>query len=146
MAIDTTGEWWKGDRPEDIREYLEALTADEYRSDDFRLSRCSCGSTLFSVLADKDEGAACRKCTTCGSTSYICDSEDVWEEAEPEQWTCVGCDTDLANVGVGYSLRDPDGDIRWIYLGIRCGNCGVLGCYAGWKIDYSPSRHLLDQA
>jgi hypothetical protein len=23
--------------------------------------------------------------------------------------------------------------------------CGILGCFAGWKIDYAPSRQLLEQ-
>jgi hypothetical protein len=29
---------------------------------------------------------------------------------------------------------------------MRCIKCGVLGCYAEWKIDYSPSMHLLESA
>jgi hypothetical protein len=30
-------------------------------------------------------------------------------------------------------------------VGVRCPRCGVLGCFAGWKIGFSPSRHLLDR-
>lgn len=46
------------------------------------------------------------------------------------------------NVTVGFSRRD-DGEVRWVYLGLRCIEDSVLGCYADWKIDYSPSIQLL---
>ncbi|MGA7753515.1 MAG: hypothetical protein WCB05_11810 [Candidatus Sulfotelmatobacter sp.] len=49
-----------------------------------------------------------------------------------------------ANVGVGFSLYD-DGEIRWVYFGERCSACGILGCFAGWKVAYSPSKQLLEQ-
>lgn len=45
-------------------------------------------------------------------------------------------------VGVGFALRD-DGDVRWISIGLLCVQDGTLGVYADWKIDYSPTDHLL---
>ena len=45
-------------------------------------------------------------------------------------------------IGVAFSLRD-DGDVRWITVGGRCVACGGLGAYTDWKIDYSPTNHLL---
>jgi len=50
----------------------------------------------------------------------------------------------ILNVGVGFSLYD-DGEVRWLYLGERCSKCGILGCFAGWKVGYSPSKGLLEQ-
>ena len=39
-----------------------------------------------------------------------------------------------------------DGEIRWVSVGLRCGSDGLLGVYTDWKIDYSPSRQLLEGA
>jgi hypothetical protein len=38
-----------------------------------------------------------------------------------------------------------DGEVHWLYVGERCVRCGTLGCFAGWKIAYSPSKQLLEQ-
>ncbi|MCA9678599.1 MAG: hypothetical protein H6709_02005 [Kofleriaceae bacterium] len=144
MSIDRSGKWWKGTAPEDIAGFLTAYADEGYEVAAFRLARCACGSVEFKLDADDDEGAARRTCTRCGTAHFICDSDDAWEEAEPESWTCVECTSDRANVGCGFSLRDG-GDVRWIYVGVRCASCGVLGCFAGWGIDYGPSGHLLDE-
>jgi hypothetical protein len=37
------------------------------------------------------------------------------------------------------------GEVRWLYVGDRYSNCGILGCYAGWKVAYTPSKQLLEQ-
>jgi hypothetical protein len=67
MSIDTTGKWWKGTEPADIREYLVAYTEDGYSVNEFRLARCSCGSDIFNLGADDDEGVAKRTCLKCNS-------------------------------------------------------------------------------
>lgn len=144
MSIDKSGKWWVGSSPEDVREYLEAYSADGYKVTEFRNTKCSCGSSEFRLAADDDEGCAQRTCVSCGKTQFICDSEEYWAGATPEEWKCVECNSTSANVGVGFSLYE-DGEIRWLYIGERCAGCGVLGCFAGWKVAYSPSKHLLDQ-
>ena len=50
----------------------------------------------------------------------------------------------ILDVGVGFSLYD-DGEVRWLCVGERCPKCGILGCFAGWKVGYSPSKGLLEQ-
>jgi hypothetical protein len=55
------------------------------------------------------------------------------------------CGDEAFEVGVAFSLRE-DGDVRWITVGGLCVACGVLGAYADWKIDYSPTDHLLTAA
>jgi hypothetical protein len=146
MAVNKTGKWWIGDQPNDIREFLEAHASDGYEVHEFRLSKCECGSERFLLWADDDEGCAKRQCVICNRQHFICDSSDYWEDAKPVQWACVECEmeSNAYNVGTGFSLYE-DGDIRWLYIGVRCPVCGVLGCFAGWKIAYSPSRQLLDQ-
>jgi hypothetical protein len=145
MSIDKSAKWWIGTDSNDIKEYLQAYAADGYKVSEFRLGKCSCGSDVFTLLADDDEGCARRTCVSCGQEEFICDSEEFWADASPEEWKCVECGSDRANVGVGFSLYE-DGEIRWLYVGERCSNCGVLGCFAGWKVAYSPSKQLLDQA
>lgn len=147
MAIDRKPEWWVGDQPDDLREYLEAYAPEGYEVHEFRLSECTCGSNQFLLWADDNEGCAKRRCSSCGREHFICDSEDYWDDAAPDQWTCLECNAtgNSCNIAIGFSLY-PDGEIRWLYVGVRCSACGILGCFAGWKIAYSPSRHLLDQA
>jgi hypothetical protein len=147
MAIDKSGKWWWGDGPQDLRDYLVAYSEDNCLATEFRLAMCACGSLVFSSEIDAHEGVARRKCVGCGIEHFLCDSQEVWDDASPKPWKCgTRCKSREANICIGFALRDDHQDIRWVYLGMRCTKCGVLGCYAEWKIDYSPSLHLLDLA
>ncbi|MFZ0824055.1 MAG: hypothetical protein WAM87_10400 [Terriglobales bacterium] len=145
MSIDKSGKWWIGTSVDDLREYLEAYSADNYCIHEFRPAKCKCGGETFELLADDDEGCAKRTCTSCAIGKFICDSEEYWSDATPGQWKCIECGSTSANIGVGFSLYE-DGEVRWLYVGERCANCGILGCLAGWKIAYSPSKQLLERA
>lgn len=141
MSVDKTGKWWVGDQPTDIREFLEAYASAGYEINEFRLAKCPCGSEGFLLWADDDEGCGRKQCESCKLFSFICDSEEYWQDANPKQWKCTICKSKAktCNVGVGFSLYE-DGEIRWLYIGERCLSCGVLGCFAGWKVAYAPSR------
>jgi len=145
MTIDTSGEWWVGSDPGDLAEYLGAYASDDAPVTAFRLSQCDCSSITFSLDADDDEGCAKRTCCQCAREYLICDSAEYWQDASPVHWQCINCHSEKTNVGVGFSLYE-DGDVRWLYIGVRCANCGVLGCFAGWKVAYGPSGQLLSQA
>jgi len=144
MTIDTSGKWWVGSEPTDIAEYLEGYASAGYEVHDFRLARCKCGSISFLLDADDDEGVARRTCTACETKHFVCDSEEFWDEAQPERWVC-GCSSEAANIGVGFSIYPKRGGIRWLYIGTRCSACGVLGCFAGWKVGTSDSMDLLEK-
>ena len=144
MSIDKSGKWWIGSKAADIAEYLREYTADDYPVEDVRLTKCMCGSEVFHISVDRDEGAARRRCVKCQTENFICDAEEYWAEAEPESYTCVECKSQSANIGAGFALYE-DGEVRWLYLGVRCAVCGVLGCIADWRVGYAPSRHLLEQ-
>lgn len=147
MAIDKSGKWWIGEAPEDLEEYLAAYSEDGHPMDEFRLVRCPCGSTIFHLEADYNEGVARRTCMKCRKRHFICDSGEFWAEAEPEKFKCIECGSIRANIGVGFSLYKAKArDVRWIYIGVRCAKCGVLGCFADWKVGYGPSTQLMDQA
>jgi len=146
VAIDKTGKWWVGDRPEDVDEYLREYTSDSYPIKEFRLAKCPCGSVEFGLQADRDEGVARRSCSACKKAHFICDSEEFWDDAGPKTWTCVECGSKRANVGVGFSMYDDDPTgVRWVYVGERCAQCGVLGCFADWKVALSNALHLLEK-
>jgi hypothetical protein len=125
------------------RGFLEAYATEGYEVHDFRLATCECGSHSFHLEADDNEGVAKRTCSKCTRHHFLCDSEEYWEDAEPQMWKCIECNSEDANIGVGFSLYEDDGEIRWLYVGYRCARCGVLGCFAGWKIAYAPSKQLM---
>ncbi|HEX7013149.1 MAG TPA: hypothetical protein VF161_10390 [Steroidobacteraceae bacterium] len=136
---------WVGDRPQDIADYLAAYGGESYPVHAFRLAKCSCGSLEFELEADDNEGTARRTCAVCGKRHLICESEEYWDGSRPEKWQCVDCRSSDANVGVGFSLDSQSGEVTWLHVGYRCANCGVLGCFVGWKVSYTPSRQLLEK-
>jgi hypothetical protein len=80
---------------------------------------------------------------SAAKTEFIGDSAELWDEADPKKCVCP-CKADRFEIGVGFSLRQ-DGEVKWITVGERCLKCGVLGSFADWTVDYSPTHHLLDQ-
>jgi hypothetical protein len=146
MAINKTGKWWLGDDAADIRGFLESYASKGYEVNDFRLARCTCGPQVFSLEADDNEGVARRTCAACGIQHYVCDSEGFWGDANAEACVCPECGSSAMNVGVGFSLyRDDPTGIRWLYVGVQCSQCGVLGCFAGWKVAMGNALHLRDK-
>ena len=147
MSIDTSGTWWTSDDANDIRGFLEAYSDDGgYPVSEFTLSRCTCGSIEFELDADDEEGWATRTCKACGGKHLICDSAESQDDAEPERWACVECKGYTCNVGVGFALYKRSRDIKWLYVGCRCPRCGILGCFAGWKVGYGDSERLIGMA
>lgn len=131
-GIDRSGQWWKSARPEVIQKYLASYMADGYPMHEFRLVRCGCGSQRFGLDADDCEGVARRTCAECGEVRFICDSEQYAEDAEFEHCACVECGGDIHNIGVGFSTPGDGKWVRWLDVGVRCDDCGTLGCFAGW--------------
>ena len=105
----------------------------------------SCGGTQFTLSIDNDEGFAARRCTSCGGSFLMLDSEAA--DADPGEAACP-CGSEIFEIAVDFALGDDgghNGDVRWVYLGLRCVKDDVLGVYADWEIDYSPTAHLLAQ-
>ncbi|MFI0405232.1 hypothetical protein [Actinomadura sp. 3N508] len=141
--IDTSGELWRGEDFADLAAFIREYQAEGYAVGEVTESVCGqCGGRAFRVLAGQD--AAQRTCTGCGTSEFIVDSADYWEEAEPDECECP-CGGDEFAAAVGFSLR-PDGDVRWVSLGLRCLADGTLGVYTDWKINYGPSAHLVTKA
>ena len=143
-VIDKSGDWWKGDSLTDLSEFVVEFTSRNYQADDIRPSRCvSCGGTTFELLVDDDEGCARRVCCECNVGAFLADSEDYWDDAGPGAAEC-SCGASSFELVSGFSLLET-GEVRWVTIGARCPGCGILGVYAEWKIDYEPSRQLLEK-
>lgn len=143
-VIDKAGTWWTGRSFEDLAEYIRIHTSLGYPAGDIRRCVCGdCGGHVFGLDIAQAEGCAQRICVGCLNEFLIADSEDYWDQVNIETAACP-CGYETFEIGVGYSLRES-GEIRWVTVAGRCVVCGILGVYTDWKIDYEPSRHLLDR-
>ena len=113
MTIDKTGKYWRGTEAADIDEHVTAFEAGGYPIARVVHSRCSgCGGTAFGLWVDDTEGYADRRCIACGQVTRLLDSDDVGDDAEPEECACP-CGGEAFELAVGYALRDG-GDVRWV--------------------------------
>ncbi|WP_051366975.1 hypothetical protein [Hamadaea tsunoensis] len=143
--IDSNGRFWRGENFDDLVEYLREFQPGGYPVEHVNELTCpECAGGTFYVEADDTEGAALARCAACQTIQYIADSVDYADEADLVECACP-CANETFAIAVGYALRH-DQEIRWISVGLRCIQDGILGVYADWKIDYSPSRHLLTTA
>jgi hypothetical protein len=64
------------------------------------------------------------------------------EEAEPTECECP-CGSSVFEITVGVALYRESEDVRWLYVGCRCVECGLTACYGDWKSEYLDYRKLL---
>ncbi|MGV9310588.1 hypothetical protein ACWDR0_00130 [Streptomyces sp. NPDC003691] len=107
----------------------------------------ACGGRTFLVLVNAS--GAERKCSGCDATAFIADTGEYWDDGEDADWEgdepgLAGCPCggEEFEAAVAFSLG-ADGEVRWVTVGLRCTDDGFCGVYADWKIDYSPTGHLL---
>jgi len=144
MAIDKGKKYWHGDSPEDIIEYLDEYSESEI--DKVVITKCrQCSSDIFTFKADSFEGAIEVTCIACKEKRLLLDSEEHWDECEPEEASCPKCKESQFNVAIGFVHRES-GEVKWVYIGNRCAKCGVLGSCGDWKINYSPTDEMENNA
>ncbi|MDP6445557.1 MAG: hypothetical protein QGG36_16800 [Pirellulaceae bacterium] len=144
MAVRKKGEYYYADSQLEIREVLAEYSADNaYPIDHFADAECDeCGGRLFALELDDLQGAAVRICAACESEHAIGDSEDYLDEAEFEGCECI-CGCEALEITGGVALYDGSEDVRWLYIGCRCPECGVTGCYGDWKNEFNGYQKLL---
>ena len=145
MSIDKSGKYWKGKTLDDLKQYIIGFA--EYKPELIKQSVCECSNKIFNITHEPDEGFVKIKCSQCGKEKYIADCAEIEDEIDPEKLTCQ-CKSEDFEVCVGFSFIKEDEeniDIKWITVGARCIECGMLGSPADWKIDYSPSLHLINK-
>lgn len=142
VTIDKRRKWWRGTDAADLDEMLRAFSADGHPVERIEHARCaSCGSAVFAVRLDDDEGFAQRTCVACRSVVLLLDSDEDVDEVEPGDAACP-CGGEQFQVAVGFAFYQQSRDVRWVYVALRCVSDGVLGVYCDWKIDYAPTNHL----
>ena len=144
MVLKKRGEYWFGDDHQDIRESIRLHSRSSYLASRFSDATCPCGGNVFSVYFDECQGCAVRVCRNCDGDHFIGDSGDYLDDAELGEATCV-CGGCSFQVSVGVSLYEGTSDVRWLFLGFRCVDCGITGVYADWKNEYPGFEKLLSR-
>jgi hypothetical protein len=143
MAVTKRGQLWKGTSADDLGEMLTAYARSgaESMHEVVPVACGGCGGRTFRLEVDDEEGYARRTCSGCAGTHAMLDSAEQEDGAEPEECACP-CGGEEFELAVGFA-RNPDGDIRWVFVAARCIADGSLGVYTDWSIDYLPAEHLL---
>jgi len=147
MTIDKSQEYWKGRKAEDVIEYLKLYSGDEITKT--VMVKCDiCGSDKLLAEVDSDEGAIKIVCPNCKRERFLLDSEEYWNDCEPDVIRCPDCNNDIFNIGIGFVYRKNDSHyesnnpVKWVYIGNRCVKCGLLGSCGDWGINYAPTDNL----
>jgi hypothetical protein len=96
----------------------------------FKHLSCSCGGSEFYLFSDDNEGGAFAICTACSLEQDIENSKRYIEE---KQQNICNCDNEKLNIGIGKAYFEGSKDLRWIYVGAECNDCGLSGVYVDWK-------------
>jgi hypothetical protein len=136
MTIDRSGDWWRGSAAADLDEYLASIRGATARRVP---ARCPCGGAEFRVAVDDHDDCAARTCAVCGATHVMLESDERWEEAQPEECQCP-CGADRFDVAV--AVAPGAGGPARVTVALRCVACGVLGVYAEWD-SAAPVERLV---
>ena len=138
--IDKSRDYWYGDSADDINEYLREYS--ECSSIEVKSVICNnCGNDALHLRVDQKEDAIRVKCPKCGYKKILLDCEEIWQNAKPRLRKCPECETKEYNIRAGF-VRRENGSVKWVYIGNRCTNCGLLGSYLDWKVSYEPTDEM----
>ncbi len=139
--IDKSGEWWVGETPDDIDEYLVEYSEDN--SIDIKQVKCnSCGCDSLYLRLDRNEDAIQVVCPKCKHKKILLDGEDVWAEAKPKAYHCPICKKRTTyNIKAGFIRRD-NGSVKHVYMGNMCTECYTLGSVMDYRISYEPTDEM----
>jgi hypothetical protein len=145
MTLQKRGKYWYGNNHSDIHQEIARYSkANSYVAQHFADAMCKCGSKVFRLLLDDNEGAAVRICGACANEHPIGDSGEFLAEAELDECVCP-CGSEQFEISVGVSLYDGSEDVKWLYVGCRCQTCGLVAVYGDWKNEFEGYRELLAQ-
>lgn len=137
--IEVGDDAWRGTEPRDVEGFLRAYAEEAYAITRVKPAKCDCGSVVFQIEGDADEGAVRGKCVDCGVLYWGYESKDYWVDSKPELLDCPLCGGSDVNVAVGIAPYEHDTQAtRWVYIGVRCLGCRCLGCPIEWKLDGDP--------
>ncbi len=96
----------------------------------------------FGLKLDDDAGVAVRRYGGCNTEHPIGDSDEYLDEAQLAECSCP-CGHELFEISVGVALYDDSQDVRRLYLGCRCAQCGLTAVYGDWKNECEDYQSLL---
>lgn len=134
------GDWWGNDFAALVNFLTNKVST--FPIEGIVQARCSCGCTIFSLVADRSEGCAKRICINCNQKSFICNSQESWSEARPKKIHCV-CRSVRFEIGVGISPLNAYMSNNLITIGQRCIECGLLTNNIDWTIYSLPMEVLI---
>jgi hypothetical protein len=159
VALQQRGTYWYGDGPEDVWGYFVQQTRNDTEpANHWKQAVCPCGGTAFRVNLDEEAGFAERVCTACQARHRMLDEgkqppcgdpevdealRQAEEECDPEPCVCLCEQEEFEVVGVTSPFQAGADSAKWFYLGLRCVDCGCLGCYASWLERHNDYRALL---
>ena len=145
MVLNKRGRQYYGDCQDDIRSEVHRYSQlNEYVVQHFADAICACGSKVFRLSLDDNAGVAFRICSKCNCEHAIGDSEDYLEDASLEECACP-CGNEAFEITLGVSLYEDSEDVRWLYLGFRCPECGLTAVYGDWKNEFIGYQALLER-
>jgi hypothetical protein len=143
VTLRKRGKYRYGDGQADIRdEVVRYSRGVKYPAHHYADAVCKCGGRLFRLLLDDTQGAAVRACVACENEHPVGDSDEYLEDAELNECACP-CGNEAFEVSVGVSLYRDSEDVRWLYVGCRCPECGLTAVYGDWKNEFPGYRDLL---
>ncbi len=125
-------------------EIVKYSESNGYVATHFATAKCDCGSDVFELLMNEDEGVAARICVACEKEHGIGDSDTYFDDVEEVDEMQCTCDHKQFKIMAGVALYSDSQDVRWFYLGCECNQCGLAGVYGDWKNEYPNFQELLD--
>jgi hypothetical protein len=128
-----------------IRNFLAQRFMDTGYATQFADAICQCGHQVFSLDVDEMVGEACWYCQACDAVYLFHSVEtDEYYDGSPdyEAVDCIcPCNQSKFEIVVGVTLYGRTDTARTAYIGCRCVECGLMGCYASWpRVDMPYSR------
>jgi hypothetical protein len=147
MSLRRDGNYWFGTSAEDVWDYFVWWTRNSPEPvKHWQQAVCPCGNATFFVMGDDEEGQHQRACTACDARTVFFAREwskpKKWRDDLPD-YECVCFGSEFEVVGVTAPFMGDDHSAKWFYLGLRCIECGCLGCYADWIPRYNDAKAYL---
>ena len=124
--------WWTRNSPEPVKHWRQVV--------------CPCGNAAFAVEGGEEAGQFQRTCTACDTQVVMFEKEfsrrKKWRDDLP-LIECICYGEEFEVVGVTAPFMGDQVSAKWFYLGLRCVECGCLGCYADWIPRYNSAEAYL---
>lgn len=143
MTLRKKRKQWYGDDHADIVAFLRERSANNYLATKFANARCAqCEADEHAIQLDDGAGVVVRTCRVCKTSHPVGDSAEFLDEAELDDCQCP-CGNEMFQLTIGVALYEGSEDVKWLYVGLRCTECGLIGNYGDWKNEFNDYKKLL---